>query len=776
MKPELLAPAGSPESLRAAVQSGAGAVYLGWGDFNARRSAKNFSDEEFAEALAYCHVRGVRVFLTLNTLLTDRELPRALETAAAACRMGVDAILVQDWGLFDLMRRALPDLPLHASTQMSVFTSGGACEMAADGCERVVIARECSAEDTRAICRNCPAEAEVFVHGALCMCYSGQCAMSALIGGRSGNRGRCAQPCRLPYEVTAAPAREPAPEQRSGAAFAASKRFDAVKTLPQAEFISAEDLKLQGSRAAKAGRDGRSGNRGRCAQPCRLPYGVDESAKKSYPLSLKDSCLACELGNMEKMGVACLKLEGRMKRSEYVAVITRIYARLLEEGREPTPAESAELEQAFSRSGFTDWYWQGRHGAAMFGTRPENAKDPKELFAAAKAAYEKDDLRTVPVRFSGNISDGTPCTLTAADHDGHAVTVTGPVPEAARNRSLTAQEVSDRLKKTGGTAYRCEAAEIAVGEGLSLPASAVNALRRDALAALTEARTAVPHRRELPVPELPDIDRAADAPEFTVSVARMDQLTGGVLDLKLSRVYVPLEELAELDALPEADTEWCAVLPRVWRDRNEEDLRRMLERAGDLGVTGAALGNIGHLPLVRDTGLRLYGDFGLNVFNARSLDYLRGKGLESACVSFELRFVQIRDMQKILPAEAIVYGRLPLMITENCLVQNRAGCRRDRQGALVPADGPCRLPHELRDRTGAAFPLLPAYGHRTEIQNSRPLWLADRPDYKRLGLAYARLRFTTETPEECARVFRGYLDGSAAPGEFTRGLYERGVE
>ena len=202
----------------------------------------------------------------------------------------------------------------------------------------------------------------------------------------------------------------------------------------------------------------------------------------------------------------------------------------------------------------------------------------------------------------------------------------------------------------------------------------------------------------------------------------------------------------------------------------------MLERAGDLGVTGAALGNIGHLPLVRDTGLRLYGDFGLNVFNARSLDYLRGKGLESACVSFELRFVQIRDMQKILPAEAIVYGRLPLMITENCLVQNRAGCRRDRQGALVPADGPCRLPHELRDRTGAAFPLLPAYGHRTEIQNSRPLWLADRPDYKRLGLAYARLRFTTETPEECARVFRGYLDGSAAPGEFTRGLYERGVE
>ena len=198
MGPELLSPAGSPEALRAAVQHGADAVYLGWGEFNARRSAKNFSDEEFREALRYCHARGVRVFLTLNTLVTDRELPKAAETAAEASALGIDAILVQDWGLFDLLRKSLPDLPLHASTQMSIFTTGGAREAAADGCERVVIARECSREDTKTIIENCPAEIEIFVHGALCMCYSGQCAMSALIGSRSGNRGRCAQPCRLP--------------------------------------------------------------------------------------------------------------------------------------------------------------------------------------------------------------------------------------------------------------------------------------------------------------------------------------------------------------------------------------------------------------------------------------------------------------------------------------------------------------------------------------------------------------------------------------------------
>ena len=185
---ELLSPAGSPEALRAAVQSGCGAVYLGWGSFNARRSAKNFSDEEFADAIRYCHLRGVRVFLTLNTLLTDRELPLALDAARTACRLGVDSVLVQDWGLFALLREALPDLPLHASTQMSVFTAGGANEVYGDGCERVVIARECSREDTAAICKACPAEIEIFGHGALCMCYSGQCEMSALIGGRSGER------------------------------------------------------------------------------------------------------------------------------------------------------------------------------------------------------------------------------------------------------------------------------------------------------------------------------------------------------------------------------------------------------------------------------------------------------------------------------------------------------------------------------------------------------------------------------------------------------------
>ena len=684
-KLELLAPAGSPEALRAAVENGADAVYLGWGAFNARRGARNFSDEEFAEALVYCHARGVRVFLTLNILLTDRELPAALESARTASRLGADAVLVQDWGLLDLLRRTLPDLPLHASTQMSVFTSGGANETAADGCERVVLARECSAEDTASILQNCPAEIEVFGHGALCMCYSGQCAMSAVLGGRSGNRGRC-------------------------------------------------------------------------AQPCRLPYGVNEPAGSRRPLSLKDNCLAGALEEMMEMGVSCLKLEGRMKRPEYVAAVTNVYARLLSEHRGPTAEEQDILERAFSRSGFTDSYWLGQKGPAMLGFRPEDAASP-----SSEPLPPPD--RRIPVTFTAQVRSGVPCSLTLDDGGGHRVTVTGPVPEPAGRRPLTAEDIAARLEKTGGTPYRCVMGEgTQVEPGLYLPAAAVNALRRRALDALTEERTRPPERREhFPPPPLPDIDCSGDAPRFTVSVADAAQLTGDLLALRPARVYVPLETLAALPALPAGETEWCAILPRVWRDRDEPQLRAWLARAKTLGVTGALAGNIGHLPLLRDSGLYIYGDFGLNVFNSSSLEYLRKKGLRSACVSFEQRGSQIRDLKKPLPAEAIVYGRLPLMITENCLVKNSGPCRCDR-------------PNVLRDRTGAAFPLLPAFGHRTEIQNDRPLWLADLPDYRRLGLRYARLRFTTESPRECLRVYRAYLDGEPPRGEFTRGLYKRGVE
>ena len=402
---ELLSPAGGREALAAAVQNGADAVYMGFGSFNARRSARNFSDEEFLAAVRYCHLWGVKVYLTLNTLVTDRELPALAETARRASEYGVDAILVQDWGVYETLRAVIPDVPLHASTQMALHTLSGVEEAARLGMTRAVLARELSGEEIREIAERAPIEIETFAHGALCMCYSGMCEMSAVIGGRSGNRGAC-------------------------------------------------------------------------AQPCRLRYGWHGKADAN-PLSLKDANLAAYAGEMAEMGVACLKLEGRMKRPEYVAAVTGIYAALLREHRAPTADEQKKLALAFSRDGFTDGYYRGRRGKEMFGVRPETARWPEEWFGTLRAAYEKEDMRLVPVRFRAALRLGEPMVLTAEDGDGHCVTVTGVAPEAARSRAVTAGEVEARLRKTGGTAFTVSDCAVTAEDGLSVPASALNALRRD---------------------------------------------------------------------------------------------------------------------------------------------------------------------------------------------------------------------------------------------------------------------------------------------------------
>ena len=691
---ELLSPAGGFDSLIAAVQTGADAVYMGFGAFNARRSAKNFTDGEFASAVAYCHLRGVRVFLTLNTLLTDRELVQAAESLRKASAMGVDAILVQDWGLLALAREIVPDVPLHASTQMSLFTLGGANEAAALGMERVVLARELNRDEVREICAGCPAEIEIFIHGALCMCYSGQCEMSAVVGERSGNRGAC-------------------------------------------------------------------------AQPCRLPYGVDGPCRGGHPLSLKDANLSAYLAEMEVMGVACLKLEGRMKRPEYVAVITGIYRRLLDEKRRPTAEEARQLEQAFSRSGFTDGYWLGKKGPQMFGTRPENAPEPKELFAEARETYENGkENRRIPVDLRLTVRRGEPVRLSGACTASGGVAMAmaqGDIPEEARNRAVTAEELRQRLSKTGGTVFTADNIEMELDEGLMVSASAVNGLRRELLEELAKRRVAIPPRRELSVPPLPDAPEGGQDMRFTCSVLKAEQVTAALLAERPAIVYVPIEELDKLDAgLDWGETELCAVLPRIFRTADEVPLRQLLQRHPE--ASSVSIGNLGHLPIVRGLGRTLRGDCGLNIFNSRSLLFWREQGLDSAAVSFELRWQQIRDLKKYLPCEAVVYGRLPLMVTENCVTRCNVGCTHGAGSILT-------------DRTGAQFPVTCGYGCRCEIQNSKTLFLADKPEMRRCGLTYGRLRFTTETPEQCAAVLRRYKDGGDwTPDDMTRGLFYRGVE
>lgn len=462
-----------------------------------------------------------------------------------------------------------------------------------------------------------------------------------------------------------------------------------------------------------------------------------------------------------------------MKRPEYVAVVTGIYAALLRERRLPTGEELRRLELAFSREGFTDGYWRGGPGPDMFGVRPENAPDPGDLFRAAKAAYDREDLPKVPVAMEARFAAGQPARLTVRDGQGRTACAEGPAPEPARSRPLEPEDVGARLSKTGGTVYRVEEISLALDEGLSLPASAINALRRDGLEALTALRTAPPRRREGPVPPMPENRYSPAAPALTVSLLRPSQLTERLAE-EACIIYLPAERIEEFDLAPYLGKRaaFCLSLPRVCLDREEPALLRLAELALEKGCRALAVQNLGQLSLAERLGVPARGDFGLNVFNSRSLQELSQWGLESAAVSFELRWEQIRDLKKPLPCEAIVYGRLPLMLTENCLTANALGGCAARNLA-----GPCRRDHALTDRRGERFPVLPAFGCRSEVENSRVLYLAGKPELRRCGLTWVRLRFTTETARECRQILEQYLRGEDSPPEgFTRGLFYRGVE
>jgi len=696
---ELLAPAGSMESVTAAVQCGADAVYMGYGDFNARRNAKNFSEEEFAAAVSYCHLRGCKVYLTLNTLLTDRELPAAQETARRASALGVDAVLVQDLGVLRMVKQAAPDLPIHASTQMTVHNLDGVKRCADLGMTRAVLSRELSRDAIAYICERSPIEIETFAHGALCMCYSGQCFLSSVIGGRSGNRGLC-------------------------------------------------------------------------AQPCRLPYGWGDKAN-GHPLSLKDMSLAGHLRELREMGVTCVKIEGRMKRPEYVAVVTGIYARAIKEGREPTAEEVGQLTAAFSRQGFTQGYYQGKLGPDMFGVREDTA-EPKELFAQARNHYQNGELPRVGVTFYAMVRPGEGVQVGVEDSQGRVATAAGPVPEPAVNRPLTREVVEKQLSRTGGTPYRCEAVRALVEPGLSLPLAALNALRRQVLDELSAQRSAPPVRREGTFHPGVRYENRTESPVWTCSVRKAEQVSQELYDLGPALIYVPLEELTAHRVLLEGrdPRRFGIILPRIAWDREWGAMERQLEQAHQMGVRDALVGNLGMIEAARAAGFTLRGDFGLEVYNSQTLKELKRMGLKSATLSFELRFPQIRDISKGMDTELITYGRLPLMIMENCIISNRRG------GGTANCKNACENENTLTDRRGARFPVVRACGHRNELLNSQKLFLADKAaDYRRIGLWAQRLMFTTENSKECVQTARRYLEGGSwTPAEYTRGLYYRDVE
>ena len=691
---ELLAPAGSMEALKAAVQNGADAVYLGCGTFNARQSAKNFTPQTLAEAVKYCHVRGVQVHLTLNTLVSDREMPELMELIRHAATIGVDAFIVQDLNVAQLCRQIAPKISIHGSTQLTVHSLPGVLLCAAMGMSRVVLSRELNRDEIRYICENSPVEIEVFGHGALCMCYSGQCYMSSVIGGRSGNRGRCAQPCRQSYG-----------------------------------------------------------------------YGRWEN---KYPLSLKDNCLVRYVRELEGMGVASLKLEGRMKRAEYVATVTSVYRRAIDEGH-VDKAMMEDLHTAFNRQGFTDGYYLGQTGPDMFGVRKEEKENHKWL-QEVRQTYEGVENPLVDVKFRAVVS-GAGSSLTVADPDGNVCRVEGPLPEMARNVALEPAALAQRLAKTGGTPYRCIEVRTQVEPGLTMSASAINAMRRSALNQLTAVRA----RREQPQlgkpRKFPEVPGPHGMPGLSVQVTTKEQLTSRLLKLETVMLYVPLHILASDTALTETLVKRgkiAAVLPRIVHDGELGRIKDQLMKIKELGVHDVLVGNLGLLIPVRELGMRIRGDFGLNIYNSGAVTMAKKLEFASATLSFEMTMPQIRDVSKAVPCEILIYGRLPLMIMENCLMFNRAGECTCQQGSL-----------KLTDKTGAEFPVIKDGNTcRNLLLNGKKLsWLDRQEDLSKLGLWATRLYFTTENPGEVDRVLSDYIHAEPFdPGACTRGLYLRGVE
>ena len=684
---EILAPVGSEEMLHAAVFSGADAVYLGFSGFNARTGAGNFDADSLKEAVRFCHARGVKVHVALNTTVYGGELASLCDAIRAVAASGADAVICQDLAVATLIGKIAPQLPRHGSTQMSVHTLQGALELKELGFTRVVLARELSLPEVEQITRHCGIETECFVHGALCMCVSGQCYMSAFLGGRSGNRGSCAGPCRLPFEANA---------------------------LPE-------------------------------GKPGRLHH-----------LSLKDNSVIDKLDQLQAIGVASAKIEGRLRTPEYVAAA--VSACLA--GREGRAYDRDLLKNAFSRSGFTSGYLDGKIDGTMFGVRSEaDAELTKKTLPALRELYRRERSR-VPVRMKLEIEEGGE-KLTVTDADGNKAFAYGDF-EPQPARADPTESLKRSLAKTGGTPFAAENIEVEMDEGpWFVPGSTVNELRREALDALLKKREVL---RPWPVQdvELEPLPQRTLPPHRTLRARfeRWDQ----VPEQALPGVEYLILPIAQADRVPR---EWrgktLLELPRVMFGKLEEDTARRVAATQDAGFAGYEVSNIAHLRLCR--GLPMSGGFGLNVTNQVAAQFYADNGLGSVLILPETKDSDISTIApthagKPVPTGVLVYGHMPLMVTRACPLQNIHDCAHcDKTGVLT-------------DRKAKKFPVRCGMGVRT-IYNPVPIYMGDKPgaltvDY---GVAY----FTLESREEAAAILDNIRVHAPFEGDFTRGLYFKGT-
>ncbi len=706
--PELLAPAGSYDCLVAAVAAGADAVYIGGKRFGARAYAKNFDTGELSRAVSYCHLNGVKLYVTLNTLIGDREMQDAVNYARELYLLGVDALIVADLGLIRELSVALPDMELHASTQMSVHNTLGADVAASLGVCRVVLARELSLENIRSVTEECRAEVEVFLHGALCVSHSGQCLFSSLVGGRSGNRGECAQPCRLPYKFIP-----------SGAS----------------AFKNAQKSNTGGTFCGKSAA---------CADNLRTA-----SFEEGYPLSLKDLSLADHIPTLIESGVSSLKIEGRMKSPSYVYTVTSVYRRLLDECRAATPDEREALRHAFSRDGFTDGYFTGKIKGKMTGVR--SLADKEISRASEGASYE---ILRHAVRAEVKIKLGAPSEMRLFD-ENRCVRVFGASARRAETAPLTAEGVKERLSKMGNTYLSLSTSdiELTLDEGVNLSPSEVNALRRSAAEKFEDFSRKdelSPYKYDIKSRRRPaDVSGKFVTAQFFSEGAYLDALACDSAALsRLDAAFVPL--FSGEDTLAGAK---AIHLPPVILNSEIQEIRLALEKAKKCGVLYALVDNIGQIPLVKEFGFTVFGGFRLNITNGSADRAFLELGVCRRILSAELTTPQARD----ICGGVITYGRIPLMLTERCFMRENLGCASCGAATLV-------------DRRGERFPVVSEFGHRNIILNSAVTYMGDKRDeLSEIGLSHAHLLFTTERGSEIVAVLRAHERGAPlATGKISR--------
>lgn len=676
---EILSPVGNREMLEAAVRSGADAVYLGAKIFSARRNAENFDNNALKEAIAYCHIRGVRVYLTLNILIKDAEMSEAYSLAQTAYNLGIDGIIVEDLGLARILHEKIPNLKLHASTQMSVHSPSALPILKSLGFTQVVAAREMSKQELEALCekaRELDITVEVFVHGALCMCVSGQCLLSAFLGSRSGNRGLCAGPCRLPFAV------------KNGT---------------------------------------------------------------GYDLSLKDLSLLEYIGELYKMGVRSFKIEGRMKRPEYVAAATAACRMALDSGKVEQDLAST-LKNVFSRSGFTDGYYKNKLGRDMFGIRTkDDVISADKAFPILHELY-RNERKSVAIGVKAEIIKDKPISLTLSDGE-NSVTAKGNIPQEAKSRALTSEDALKNLTKFGGTPYYDEGGGLRIDEGLFVSASELNALRREAAEMLNnkraEIKVSLSYEEYDPIkPVIKNISPKLIA-RFEEASQIPDDLSG------IWAIVFPLENEPDFKTdLPLIADVPRGIISEVW-------VQSRLEKFKAKGFKAALCGNLAAVEIAKRVGLEVIADTGLNITNSEAVKTAEAFGVSAVVISAEETIADAKAINSSIPKGIISYGNIPLMLFKNCPLKNGIVCKDcDKNGVIT-------------DRLGVEFPVRCRAGY-SELLNSLPIWLADRKN-ELGGFDFSLLYFTGETKERAAEVINAYKNGLSPDTKHTRGLYYRGT-